>query len=130
MTFPSLLLKKLYTTGSLENTGAGARFALKNRLSDAEVVGVGCVAIDGAQIALDGIRLLFDGQAVTPGQVDAAHPLPFPLRSVVTVQTDAPALRKGMHEIEIEFETRPFGKLHIKVEGDCRETDWRAADSA
>ena len=36
---PSMLLRQLYTFGSLKNTGQGVQFAIKNRLSDAEVVG-------------------------------------------------------------------------------------------
>jgi len=117
MIFPSLLLKKLYTAGSLTNTAAGARFALKNRLSDAEVVGLSLVAIDGKPVALDHITIdLADGRVLSPAQVDAAHPFPFPLRSIVTIQTDARELPRGKHEIEIAFETRPFGKLQFKVE--------------
>ena len=44
---PSVLLNSLYTVGSLRNTRTGAQFAIKNRLSDAELVGVGSIAIDG-----------------------------------------------------------------------------------
>jgi len=38
--------------GSLENTVGGARFAIKNRLSDAEPVGLGGIRIDGDPVAL------------------------------------------------------------------------------
>ena len=117
MIFSNLFIKKLYTLGSLENTGDGARFALKNRLSDAEVVGVHRIAIDGGALPLDHIRFdLADGRALTPAQVDPGHPLPFPLRSSVTIQTDAPELPQGRHEIEVSIDTRPFGKLNLKVE--------------
>ena len=127
MMIPSLLLKKLYTLGSLANTASGARFALKNRLSDAELVAFGSVAINGTEVPLEHIRLEFgDGRVVTPSQVDAAHPLPFPLRSVVTVLTGAPELPAGKHEIEISFETRPFGHLQFKVE-DAIAEDGRQA---
>ena len=88
MMIPKVLLKKLYTQGSLKNTGMGAQFALKNRLSDVEVVGLGSIAFD----------------------------LPFPLRSTVTVQTDAVELPRGRHDIEIAFETRPFGRVRFKVQ--------------
>jgi len=37
MLIPSMLLKKLYTLGSLKNTAAGVQFAVKNRLSDTEL---------------------------------------------------------------------------------------------
>jgi hypothetical protein len=35
---PNLLLKRLYTVGSLKNSGGGAQFAIKSRLRDAELV--------------------------------------------------------------------------------------------
>jgi hydroxymethylglutaryl-CoA reductase (NADPH) len=116
MMIPSLLLKKLYTLGSLKNTPTGVQFAIKNRLSDAEIVGVTGIAINGDPVDLEKVVGLEDGSAVPVSQVDAAHPLPFPLRSVVTIQTGAPHLAKGKHQIEISVETRPFGKLQFKVE--------------
>ena len=122
---PSLLLKRLYTVGSLRNTHAGAQFALKNRLSDAELVGVRSIAIDGLAVALDQVRLdLEDGRTLTLDQVSTAHPVPFPLRSTVTVQTDAPELMPAMHQIEMAIDSRPFGQLVLQVEdslaGDSR----------
>jgi hydroxymethylglutaryl-CoA reductase (NADPH) len=117
MQVPNLLLKKLYTVGSLKNTDAGPQFALKNRLLDAELVAVSGIAIDGRPLALDDVRLGLAGdRALMPAEVDAAHPVPFPLRSIVTIQTGAADLQKGKHEIEVAFEARPFGNLHLKVE--------------
>jgi hydroxymethylglutaryl-CoA reductase (NADPH) len=122
MHIPSLLLRKLYTEGSLRNTNGGAEFALKNRLSDAELVGLRSLAIDGQPVALADVRIRAGGQqSLTPDQVDEAHPLPFPLRATVTVQTAAPKLASGKHEIEIAFEVRPFGSLRIKVEDQLSE---------
>jgi hydroxymethylglutaryl-CoA reductase (NADPH) len=34
---PSMILKQLYTFGSLKNTPDGVKFSLKNRLSDATI---------------------------------------------------------------------------------------------
>jgi hydroxymethylglutaryl-CoA reductase (NADPH) len=117
MKIPGPMLQRLYTIGSLRNTGTGAQFALKNRLRDAEVTALRAIAIDGGPVALDQVRLaLSDQRTLTPSQVDAEHPLPFPLRATVTVHTTMPGLRNGRHEIEILFETRPFGNLHLKVE--------------
>jgi len=116
MTIPTLLLKKLYTLHSLKNTSTGAQFALKNRLHDAEVVEVRKIAIDGKPLALDQVRLdLGEGVELTPAEVDVAHPMPLPLRSVVTIRTREPELAAGRHEIEVDFDSRPFGKLHFKV---------------
>jgi len=117
MNIPDPLLRRLYTVGSLKNTNTGAQFALKNRLSDVEVTSLEGIAIDGGPVALDSIKLgLSDQRMLTPSQVNSAHPLPFPLRSTVTVHAAMPALRNGRHEIDMMFEARPFGKLHLKVE--------------
>jgi len=117
MKIPSLLLKKLYTQGSLKNAERGVQFALKNRLADAEVVSLGSLAINGRPLPLDRVRLaLPDRRVVTPAQVDGGHPLPFPLRSVVTVENEAMDLPPGKHRIDIDFETRPFGRVKFTVE--------------
>ena len=59
---------------------------------------------------------LSDDTRLNAALVDAAHPIPFPLRSTVTVQTKMPESRNGQHRIEILLETRPFGNLHLIVE--------------
>jgi hydroxymethylglutaryl-CoA reductase (NADPH) len=117
MIIPSMLLKKLYTLGSLKNTTAGVQFAVKNRLSDVELTGIRKIAIDGGEIPLDQIKLILaDGRTLTPAQLSNATPLAFPLRMPLTVQTPLPALPKGKHEIEIGFEAKNFGKLQFKVD--------------
>jgi hydroxymethylglutaryl-CoA reductase (NADPH) len=117
MKIPDPLLEKLYTVGSLKNTEAGAQFSLKNRLSDVEVTAVLGIAIDGGQVSLEQVMLGLSGQKLLrPAEVDATHPLPFPLRSTVTVHTSMPELENGKHQIEITFATRTFGNLHLKVE--------------
>jgi len=114
---PAGLLERLYTVGSLANTAAGARFTLKNRLSDALLVAVRRLAIDGEPVALDRVRIVLeDGRVLTPAEVSAEHPLPFPLRSTVTIVTDGPELPCARHEIEMVFDARPFGELKLTVE--------------
>src|SRR5512135_3914904 len=108
MIIPSMLLKKLYTLGSLKNAEAGVQFAVKNRLSDAELIGLRGIAINGLPIALDRVSLMLsDGRQVSPYQISASNPIAFPLRAVVTIQTPLPPLPQGKHEIELTFETRP-----------------------
>jgi hydroxymethylglutaryl-CoA reductase (NADPH) len=107
----------VYARQSQEHRGRRA-LSIKNRLSDAEIAGLHGIAIDGHPVALEEVRLgLGDGREMRAAQVDDAHPLPFPLRSIVTIQTRAAHLAKGgKHQIEISVETRPFGKLQFKVE--------------
>jgi hydroxymethylglutaryl-CoA reductase (NADPH) len=119
---PSALLNSLYTVGSLKNTDGGVEFAIKNRLADAEVVGFFGIAIDGQPVAMDRVRLdLEDGRGLAPFEVSAANPIPFPLRSTVKVHASAQSGRLTRHKIEIAFDTRPFGKLKLRVEDAAAE---------
>mgnify|MGYP000362541486 CR=1 FL=1 len=124
MIIPSMLLKKLYTLGSLRNAESGVQFAVKNRLSDVDLVGVRKVAVDGRDAPLDSITLrLNDGRVLSPAHISSSTPLAFPLRSSITVQTNLPALPKGKHEIEVGFETRGFGKLQFKVDDSITDVE-------
>ena len=57
MLVPTLILKQLYTSGSLANVEGGVAFGIKNRLSDATIEGVTSVAIAGKSVPLTAIRL-------------------------------------------------------------------------
>jgi hydroxymethylglutaryl-CoA reductase (NADPH) len=111
-----MLLRQLYTFGSLKNTARGVEFAIKNRLSDAEVTELQRIAIDGQVVPQSAIALdLGDGTQLTPDQL-AGRPIAFPLRKTLTVQANWPALPLGKHKIEIAFRARPFGALKFEVE--------------
>jgi hydroxymethylglutaryl-CoA reductase (NADPH) len=82
---PSLLLKQLYTFGSLRNTANGVQFAIKNRLSDAELTELQSITIDDRPVPASALRLdLGDGASVTPGQISGKEPVAFPLRKTLT----------------------------------------------
>ncbi|MEZ4646675.1 MAG: hydroxymethylglutaryl-CoA reductase [Chloroflexota bacterium] len=117
MLIPSMILKQLYTFGSLENIEDGVRFSLKNRLSDAEFAGLQTVQIDGQDVPLSALTLDLDnGRSYTPADITNDTPIPFPLRAIVRVKAAIPHLAEGKHEIEITFRAKPFGKLKLKVE--------------
>ncbi|MCX7706793.1 MAG: hydroxymethylglutaryl-CoA reductase [Anaerolineae bacterium] len=117
MLIPSLLLKKLYTLGSLKNTPQGVVFSIKNRLSDAELVGLRSIALDGRTVPLQAVKLILpDGRALTPAEITPDRPLAFPLRMVVDVVLAVEPLKDGKHGIVVAFESRPFGKLQFAVE--------------
>jgi hydroxymethylglutaryl-CoA reductase (NADPH) len=117
MFIPSLLLKQLYTFGSLENTPTGVQFAIKNRLSDASFAGLIRVQIDGEVVPLEDISLDFgSGDVRRVQQISPQAPVDFPLRKIVTIQTAWPPLSEGKHKIEITFQSKPFGKLSFSVD--------------
>ena len=115
MKIPSLILKQLYTLGSLENFEDGVRFALKNRLSDATVTRIAEVRVDGREVPPSRLTLDFDGQSLPAAQVTAANAVPFPLSRVVRIRAGIDPLPKGPHEIALAFEATPFGSLAFKV---------------
>ena len=116
MFVPSLLLKQLYTFGSLKNSEDGVRFSMKNRLSDAQLTGLRGIRIDGQEIPLHDVELHLDDQVLQTHQVSAAQPLAFPLKGTLDVVARRPALPTGKHEIEITFDSKPFGKLKLSVQ--------------
>jgi hydroxymethylglutaryl-CoA reductase (NADPH) len=117
MLVPRLLLKQLYTFGSLRNTDEGVRFSIKNRLSDAQLTGVRRVAIGGRTVPLDRVRIeLRAGRVVGPADISDRTPIAFALRDTLDIVADGEPLPPGKHPIEIEFDSRPFGKLTLDVE--------------
>lgn len=116
------LLGRLYTTGSLQNTATGAQFALKNRLADAELIGLHRIAIDGRPVDLSQVRLeLEDGRLLAAEEVNSTQPVPFPVGSAVTIRAEGASLPPAGHEIEIAFASRPFGELSIKAKDTVAE---------
>ena len=124
MFVPSVLLKQLYTFGSLENTDQGVEFSIKNRLKDATLTELVTVKIDGERINDEQISLYMgDGDTYVPSDITKSNPIDFPLRRTLHVRTDIPPLGSGKHQIEITFRSTPFGKLSFSVEDSISEQD-------
>ncbi len=114
---PSLLLKQLYTFGSLENTADGFVFSLKNRLTDTRVLALKTVRVDGADVPRGRFSVLnSDGVVIVPADATPHAAFDLPLGQVLTVHVTGPALAAGKHPIEIVFEAESFGVLTIEVE--------------
>jgi hydroxymethylglutaryl-CoA reductase (NADPH) len=117
MKVPSLILKQLYTFGSLENVPGGVRFAIKNRLSDATLTRFTGMKIDDEQVPPDRITLEFgDGSSIGGHQIAPNNEVPFPLRRIVHIRAQNGKLGTGKHDLTIAFEAKPFGKLSFTVQ--------------
>ena len=57
MYIPSMLLKRLYTFGSLKNLPDGVQFSVKNRLSDARLTGITHIKINGKTVQPEKLSL-------------------------------------------------------------------------
>ncbi|MCB1052313.1 MAG: hydroxymethylglutaryl-CoA reductase [Acidobacteria bacterium] len=116
MKIPGLLLKQLYTFGSLQNTADGITFVLKNRLSDAKWIGLKSLEIDEQAIPADRVQIdLGEGPGIPAASITPQSAIEFPLRKSVRVHVAGLSLEKGKHHIAIAFETIKFGVLSLKV---------------
>jgi len=121
-----MLLRQLYTFGSLKNAEHGVQFSIKNRLSDAEFTELQDIRINGSAVPLDAISIdLGDGEELPLDRVSPSHPLAFPLRQTLIVRAGIAALPLGKHKIEIAFKSKPFGALKFEVEDAIAEVDER-----
>ncbi|UZR92681.1 hydroxymethylglutaryl-CoA reductase [Chondrinema litorale] len=121
---PSLILKQLYTNGSLENTSSGYRFGLKNRLSDCKIIEIKAIIIDGTLINDEAVLVdLEEGGKLGINDITAANPIEFPLKRKMNVLVSGEPLEEGKYKIEIKFEVKPFGKLTLKVEDSITSGD-------
>jgi hydroxymethylglutaryl-CoA reductase (NADPH) len=112
-----MLLRKLYTVGSLQNTADGVQFAIKNRLSDAELTELQGVSIAGRPVPRGALTLdLGDGTIVAPDEISSSKPVAFALGKTLLVRAAIDALPHGKYPIEIAFKSKPFGALKFEVE--------------
>ena len=122
MKIPALILKQLYTFGSLKSAAEGSHFSLKNRLSDARLLALESVVIDGKEVDLARVKLdIGGGRKIPAAEIQPSDPIPFPLAKVVQMWCTGIRLEHGKHEIRLSFQAEPFGKLSFKVTDAIRE---------
>jgi hydroxymethylglutaryl-CoA reductase (NADPH) len=116
MFIPQLLLRQLYTFGSLTIDEHGLRLSLKNRLKDATLLRVISLKVGGKTYqAKDLLVDTGDGQRRPAAEVTPEHPRDFPLRQVAHLWVRGATLPEGSHELEITIDTKPFGKIDFSV---------------
>lgn len=114
---PKLLLRQLYTNGSLRNSDDGVIFSVKNRLKDAKLTGLVCLKIDGQKLNIGKVTIINDdGTEMMPEEITKEKPIDFPLRKIIQVKVAIPHLADGKHKINFTFTTTPFGELQFDVE--------------
>jgi hydroxymethylglutaryl-CoA reductase (NADPH) len=124
MFIPSMLLKRLYTFSSLKNTADGVQFSVKNRLSDAKLVGITHIRVGGQPFPLERTTLtLPDGTRLIAAEIGKDRPLDFPLRQTLDIWAPLPPLAAGKYTVEIGFKAEPFGELKFDVEDSISESD-------
>ncbi len=116
MLVPQLLLRQLYTNGSLINLDKGIQFSLKNRLSDAKILSVQEISIDEQKVDLKKAKIVFEDDSEILIDEINSNPVDFPLRKILHIKLNEIKLAEEKHKIKISFKADPFGKLTLKVE--------------
>jgi len=123
-----MLLKLLYTRGSLHNQpdGAGVAFSIKNRLDTVRLLDVQQVQLDDMVVPAASIQLDLGGGDVRPADaLGATGGLELPVGQALTFQLATPPLAAGMHRLRVQFSTDAFGELTVEVEDAIASRDGR-----
>ncbi len=119
---PEKILKRLYTYGSLKDTGEGVEFEVKNRLQDAKFTGITRLAINGVQIKPEDVRLeTASGDTYQLEEVNDENPITFSVGDTVYVVVQGVDLDTGDHKIDLEFSAEPFGELSLSITDTIRD---------
>ena len=112
---PSIMLKRLYVTGSLVNTDDGFQLAIRNTLAAGTIIGLGPVTVDGVAYDADAISVDMLGVRRSATEVTPDASLRFNMATTATIAVKAAPLPQGIHEIAITTDTREAGRLVIQV---------------
>lgn len=116
-TFPKSLLGKLYNHGSLRNEDNLVQFSIKSRLSPAVLNEILQVLINGELVANDKIFVSAEsGDTISLSQVNPDNPLDFPLGRLVIFYLDIDPIKEGHHDLTIEVDAPPFGRISLEVQ--------------
>lgn len=116
MLVPQLILRQLYTNGSLQNLDSGIQFSLKNRLADVKILAVMKIKINKENIELAQVKIIMeDGTWIQADEIKN-NPIDFPLKKILLIHINDLQLSEEKHKLRITFNSDPFGTLDLKVE--------------
>ena len=108
---PAFILRRLYVKGSLENTGDGWRFTLKNSLGSGYARGMQPLKIDDAEIPMSKSSFNQDGKDITFDQVTESNTFGLQMRKSIVISVAGPQLEPGAHKVWMGFVVPGFGKI-------------------
>ncbi|AII52197.1 hydroxymethylglutaryl-CoA reductase [Hymenobacter sp. APR13] len=113
-----MLLKLLYTRGSLHNTPEGVAFSIKNRLDTVRITRIDYVQLDGVKIGVEQIALDLGEGDVRPATIFNADSAGYtlPVGQAATFHLATEHLKEGLHTVQVQFAADPFGDLNVEVE--------------
>lgn len=113
VSIPGFLLRKLYVRGTLENTGQGIAFRLRNTLGSGYAEKMLPVRLDGEEIPLARCFFWSGGKKRSFDQVSRADPFTLSLNQDIVVAVEDISLTPEPHTVGIGFRVPGFGELRF-----------------
>ncbi len=113
VSIPGFLLRKLYVRGTLENTGQGIEFRLRNTLGSGYAEEMLPVRLDGEEIPLSRCFFWSGGEKRSFEQVSRSDPFTLPMHQDTVIAVEDISLTPGPHTVGIGFRVPGFGELRF-----------------
>ncbi len=124
MFIPQIVLRQLYTQGSLKSTSNGIKFMVKNRLIDTRIVSIPEIAVNGILLTVDEIDIdLGKGVLLKTSEITAKSPINFPLGHSISIYLKKKFIIGDLLAIRFSFKVEKFGLLEVKLEDTLSSTD-------
>lgn len=119
----AVILKKIYSIGSLKNVKEGVMFSIRNPMKDVLIIGVSRIRIDGREIPLSDVYMSSNGTRMNALEIDKGAPLVFPMGRDIEFLARTQTLSKNMeHQLVISLETDPYGTINLASADSVIET--------
>ncbi|MCK9262569.1 MAG: hydroxymethylglutaryl-CoA reductase [Desulfomonilia bacterium] len=118
-----IILKKIYSSGSLKNCCEGVGFCIKNQIRDAMLTGVSRIVINGTEIPPHDVFVGKNGSRLRADMIDQDNRVCFPLGQDLQIHVSTEPLRKNQeHHISLSIDTDHFGMLSLDATDTVMET--------
>jgi len=118
-----IILKKIYSSGSLMNCDEGVGFRIKNQIRDAMLTGVHRIAINGTEIPQRDIFVGKNGSKLRADMIVPDNGVCFPLGEDMQIHVSIEPLHKNQeHRISLSIGTDHFGILSLDATDTVMET--------
>ncbi|GAA0859372.1 hydroxymethylglutaryl-CoA reductase [Aliiglaciecola litoralis] len=124
MFVPDLMVKQIYTIGSLRKSGDGFVFKLKNRLKESSLRRIISLSINNQSISPEKISIsTAELDNITPAELQNSDGITISLGAEVIISIDDFDLAPNdTHHISMRMEFKPLGEIHLKVKDAIKQT--------
>lgn len=116
MNVPGFIARQFYVHGSLHNNETGWELKAQNQLSDALLVGVGSLSVDGRPIDPETVSARrADGHVIKASDVSRTNPVKVARGEHVTLHVEGPPLAGGEHRLGVQLYEINLGELSFSI---------------